>query len=84
MENVGFKKEFNCDPETKVLVKSLENLLPKFLFDCTFESGFDCFWLHDELYEYEGFNCIVNSAVDIPISDVKSVLKKKTDVMLVK
>lgn len=31
---VGFRKEFSCDPETKVLMKSLQNMLPNFLFDC--------------------------------------------------
>jgi transposase len=74
--DVGFKKEFSCDPETKVLVKSLENLLPKFSFDCAYEAGFSGFWLHDELYEYEGFNCIVVNAADIPTSDKERAQKE--------
>lgn len=38
----GFKKQFSCDPETKVLVKTLTNLLPNFSFDCAYESGLSC------------------------------------------
>lgn len=73
---VGFRKEFSCDPETKVLIKSLQNLLPNFSFDCAYEAGFSGFWLHDELYEYEDFNCIVVNAADIPTSDKERAQKE--------
>jgi hypothetical protein len=30
--DVGFKKEFSCNPETQVLISSLLKLLPEFQF----------------------------------------------------
>jgi hypothetical protein len=32
--DIGFKKEFSCDPTSKALVCSLQNCLPNFSFNC--------------------------------------------------
>jgi transposase len=74
--DLGFKKQFSCDPDTKVLVKSLRNLLPNFSFECAYEAGFSGFWLHDQLKEVEGFNCIVVNPADIPTSDKERAQKE--------
>lgn len=66
---LGFRKEFSCEPESKVLFKSLIKLLPDFYFECAYEAGFSGFWLYDELNEMENVNCIIVNPADIPTSD---------------
>ena len=71
-----FKKEFSCDPNTKALQTSLENLLPDFEFECAYEAGFCVFWIHDSLNEIEGISYIVVNAADIPTSDKERAQKE--------
>jgi len=74
--DIGFKKEFSCDPLSKALVSSLQNCLPNFSFECAYEAGFSGFWLHDELLDIEGVDCIVVNAADIPTSDKERAQKE--------
>ncbi|MFT6716959.1 MAG: transposase, partial [Saprospiraceae bacterium] len=67
--DIGFKKEFSCNPETQVLISSLLKILPEFQFKCTYEAGFSGFWLCDQLNEHEAFECIVVNPADIPTSN---------------
>lgn len=72
----GFKKEFSCKPETQILITTLRKLLPDFTFECAYEAGFSGFWLHDELNEIEGVNCIVVHPADIPTTDKEKAQKE--------
>lgn len=74
--DIGFKKEFSCDPTSKALVSSLQNCLPNFSFECAYEAGFSGFWLHDELVDIDAVDCIVVNAADIPTSDKERAQKE--------
>ena len=76
LSDAGYRKEFSCKPETEVLLKTLRNFLPNFKFECAYEAGFSGFWLHDELNQIEGVNCIVVHPADIPTSDKEKAQKE--------
>lgn len=76
LSNAGYRKEFSCRPETEVLLKTLRKLLPDFEFECAYEAGFSGFWLHDELKEIEGVNCIVVHPANIPTTDKEKAQKE--------
>ena len=74
--DLGFMKQFSCEPSTDVLVSSVKHVLPDFKFECAYEAGFSGFWLHDELNDQEGFTCIVVNPADIPTSDKERAQKE--------
>lgn len=76
LSDAGYRKEFSCEPETEILLKTLRNFLPNFNFECAYEAGFSGFWLHDELNEIEGVNCIVVHPADIPTTDKEKAQKE--------